>query len=48
MKKSSGEKAYHIASDRSVDLEIASGNYDIGNKKKAETRRTGNQAVSIK
>ena len=41
-------KAYHIASDRSADLEIAPGNYDIGNKERAETGQPCNQAVSIK
>ena len=48
MKKSDGKKAYRIASDRSEDPEIASGNYEIGNKERAETRQPGNQAVSIK
>ena len=41
-------KSYHIASDRSADLEIASENYDTGNREMAEIEQPDDQAVSIK
>jgi hypothetical protein len=41
-------RSYHIASDRSVDLEIAADNYDIGNKERAEIKQPDEQAVTLK
>lgn len=41
-------KSYHIASDRSADLEIVSENNEIADKERAEIMHPDNQAVSIK
>ena len=41
-------KSYHIASDRSVDLEIAFENFDIGGRQRAEIQQPDDLDVSIK
>jgi len=41
-------RSYHIASDRSADLEIAADNYDIGSKERAEIKQPDEQAVTLK
>ncbi len=41
-------RSYRIASDRSVDLELAAEKFDIGNKERAEIKQPDKQKITLK